>query len=162
MCYLWRPGLLGLHVVSDSLITLAYFSIPFTLLCFVRKRRDLQLNWMFVCFAIFIVACGTKHLMEIWTVWDPVYWLSGAIKAITALASVPTAILLARLVPEAPRLPSPLALQAANGALEREVAERKRAEAEVRRSNSELEVRVAGVRTGRRKKSLFDVLLTAP
>jgi len=32
MCYLWRPGILSLHVVSDALITLAYFSIPFTLL----------------------------------------------------------------------------------------------------------------------------------
>jgi len=27
-CYLWRPGVLWLHIVSDALITLAYFSIP--------------------------------------------------------------------------------------------------------------------------------------
>ncbi len=143
MCYLWQPGILGLHVISDALITLAYFSIPFTLLYFVRKRADLEFNWMFVCFAIFIVACGTTHLMEIWTVWRPTYWLSGSIKAITALASVPTAILLVRLVPQALRVPSPSALQGANAALEREVAERKRAEAQVRRVNAELETRVA-------------------
>ena len=37
MCYLWQPGVLRLHVISDSLITLAYFSIPCTLLYFVRK-----------------------------------------------------------------------------------------------------------------------------
>jgi hypothetical protein len=24
MCYLWQPGVLGLHVVSDALIKLAY------------------------------------------------------------------------------------------------------------------------------------------
>jgi len=136
MCYLWQPGLLALHVISDTLITLAYFSIPFTLLYFVRRRRDLQFNWMFVCFAIFIVACGTTHFMEIITVWHPLYWLSGSIKAITALASVPTAILLARLIPEALRLPSPSALQ-------REVEERQRAEQEVRRVNEQLEARVA-------------------
>ena len=76
MCYLWRPGILLLHVISDALITLAYFTIPFTLLYFVRKRRDLQFNWMFVCFAVFIVACGTTHAMEIWTVWRPDYWVS--------------------------------------------------------------------------------------
>jgi PAS domain S-box-containing protein len=143
MCYLWHPGVLGLHVVSDSLIAFAYFTIPFTLLYFVRKRVDLQFNWMFVCFAIFIVACGTTHLMEIWTIWHAAYWLSGSIKAITALASVPTAILLIKLVPDALRLPSPSALQSANLALEREVAERNRAEGEVRRINEELEARVA-------------------
>ena len=100
MCYLWRPDLLGLHVISDALITCAYFSIPFTLLYFVRKRRDLEFNWMFVCFAVFIVACGATHLMEIWTVWHPAYWLSGSIKALTAVASVPTAILLVKLIPD--------------------------------------------------------------
>jgi hypothetical protein len=42
MCYLWQPGILALHIISDLLITGAYFSIPFTLLYFVRKRRDLQ------------------------------------------------------------------------------------------------------------------------
>src|SRR5579872_1203123 len=146
MCYLWQPGILGLHVVSDSLIALAYFSIPFTLLYFVRKRTDLQFNWMFVCFAVFIVACGATHLMEIWTVWHATYWLSGAIKAITALASVPTAVLLAKLVPAALRVPSPSALQSANSELAREVTERKRAEGEVHRINAELEARV-GERT---------------
>jgi signal transduction histidine kinase/ActR/RegA family two-component response regulator len=143
MCYLWQPGVLGLHVVCDSLITIAYFSIPFTLLYFVRKRTDLQFNWMFVCFAVFIVACGTTHLMEIWTIWHPTYWLSGAIKAITALASVPTAILLVKLVPEALRMPSPSALRSLNSQLEREAVDRKRAEEEVRRINEELEARVA-------------------
>src|SRR5438046_668313 len=81
MCYLWQPGVLALHVVSDALIALAYATIPFTLLYFVRKRRDLQFNWMFVCFAVFIVACGTTHVMEIVTIWTPLYWLSGGIKA---------------------------------------------------------------------------------
>jgi hypothetical protein len=37
-CYLWNPGLVGLHLVSDTLIALAYFSIPVTLVHFIRKR----------------------------------------------------------------------------------------------------------------------------
>ena len=143
MCYLWRPDILALHVLADSLITLAYFSIPFSLLYFVRRRQDLQFNWVFVCFAIFIIACGTTHLMEIVTIWRPDYWLSGIVKAITALASLPTAVLLVRLVPEALRWPSPAALQRANSSLELEIAERKRAEAEIRRINDALETRVA-------------------
>ena len=119
MCYLWRPGILGLHVASDLLITASYFTIPFTLLYFVRKRRDIPFNWMVVCFAIFIVACGMTHLLEIVVIWHPLYWLSGSIKAVTALASVPTAILLARLVPTALRVPSPKSLREAHEAWKR-------------------------------------------
>jgi signal transduction histidine kinase len=138
MCYLWQPGVLSLHLVSDALIALAYFSIPFTLVYFVRERRDLEFQWMFVCFAVFIVACGATHAMEVWVIWHPNYWLSGSIKAITALASVPTAILLVKLVPQALRLPSPSVLQAANADLQSEMAERRQAEKEVERHRTEL------------------------
>jgi signal transduction histidine kinase/CheY-like chemotaxis protein len=116
-CYLWDPGLIRLHLISDFLIAAAYFTIPFTLVHFVRKRRDLPFDWMFVCFGVFIVACGMTHVMEIITLWKPYYWISGIIKAITAIASVPTAILLVRLIPAALRVPGPAVLRAANEAL---------------------------------------------
>ncbi|MBL9166229.1 MAG: PAS domain S-box protein [Verrucomicrobiales bacterium] len=131
-CYLWQPGILSLHIISDLLITLAYFSIPFTLIYFIRRRRDLPFNWMFLCFAVFIVACGATHLMEVWSIWYPTYWLSGTIKAITALASVPTAVLLARLVPHALALPSPSELRAAHEASQREMGERMKVEEKFR------------------------------
>ena len=123
-CYLWTQSLIALHATSDALIVLAYYSIPITLFYFVRKRKDLKFHWMFVCFAVFILACGTTHLMEIWNIWHANYWLSGAIKAITALASVPTAVLLVKLIPQALALPSPDALQKAYGEMERRVQER--------------------------------------
>jgi diguanylate cyclase (GGDEF)-like protein len=127
-CYLWKPGLVWLHVASDSLIALAYYSIPLMLVYFVRKRGDLPFDWMFLMFGTFIVACGTTHLMEIWTLWHPTYWLSGFIKVITAFASVSTAVLLVPLIPKALALPSPAQLEAANVALQNEVTERKRVE----------------------------------
>jgi signal transduction histidine kinase len=130
-CYLWRPSLVWLHVISDTLTALAYTSIPFTLLYFVRRRRDLPFHWIFLCFGVFIVACGTTHAMEVWTLWTPTYWLAGAIKAITAAASVPTAVLLIKLVPRALAIPTPQQLarahadlQRAHEALERRVQER--------------------------------------
>jgi hypothetical protein len=55
---------------------------------------------------------------------------------------VPTAILLVKLLPDALRIPSRSTLQRANLELAREVAERKRAEGEVRRINEELQARV--------------------
>lgn len=110
-CYLWDPGLVWLHVISDSLITLAYFVIPMILLWLVRKRRDIPFNWMFVCFGVFIVACGSTHAMEIWNLWHADYWLSGVVKAITAVASIGTAILLIQLMPQAMELPSPHQMQ---------------------------------------------------
>jgi PAS domain S-box-containing protein len=117
-CYLWRPELIWLHVVSDSLIFVAYVSIPATLIYLVRKRSDLPFDWMFVCFGAFIVSCGLTHLLEVWTLWVPSYWLSGAVKAVTAAASLCTAALLMMLVPKAIALPSPNDMRRASAALE--------------------------------------------
>ena len=134
-CYMWNPGLVWLHFLSDSLIALAYFFIPVTLVYFAHKRRDMVFHWMFVCFGIFILACGATHAMEVWTLWHATYWLSGAIKAVTAVASLLTAILLVRLVPEALALPSPEAMRL-------EIAERSRAEGALNEAKAELELRV--------------------
>jgi signal transduction histidine kinase len=141
-CYLWDPGLMRLHIVSDALIGLAYIAIPISLLSFMRRRADLPFNWMFLLFGVFIVACGATHLMELWTLWNPDYWLAGSVKAITAAASVPTAILLFMLVPRAVALPSTRQLQEAKDALEMEVVERRRVESELRQAHAPLEVRV--------------------
>ncbi len=141
-CYLWTPGLLWLHVISDALIVFSYFTIPITLIYFVHKRHDMRFGWIFVCFAVFIVACGTSHVMEIWNVWHSNYWMSGGVKAVTALASVPTAFLLTRLVTPALQLPSLSDLEKLNLALEQEVTVRTTAEEKVRGFNAELEARV--------------------
>lgn len=113
-CFMWDAGLLRLHVVSDALIALSYISIPFSLWHFVRKRKDLPFSWVFICFAVFIISCGATHILEIWTLWVPSYWISGIVKAITACASVGTAVLLVRLMPLALALPTPTQLQIAN------------------------------------------------
>ena len=110
-CYLWRPVILWLHAISDAIIALAYFSIPFALFYFVRKRIDLNYRWVFVLFGAFILLCGTTHLMSIWTIWHPSYLAEGLIKSITALVSILTAVLLWPLIPKLLLLPSPQALK---------------------------------------------------
>jgi PAS domain S-box-containing protein len=139
-CYRWQPGLVWLHVLSDGLIAVAYYSIPLMLVYFVRKRQDIPFNSLFLLFGAFIVACGTTHLMEIWTLWYPVYWLSGLLKAITALISVYTALELGSTFPQLLALPS---LAATNLQLAAEVKERQQIEEELRQAKAELESRVA-------------------
>jgi len=142
VCYAWQPGLIQLHLVSDVLIGLAYLAIPVALVHFIRARADIPFNWMFLLFGLFIVACGATHWMEVWTLWNPTYWVSGAVKAVTAAASVTTAILLFTLIPKAVALPSIAQLGAAKAALEREVAQRRDAEAALEDARRELEQRV--------------------
>jgi signal transduction histidine kinase len=128
LCLLWRPELIWLHVMSDAIIALAYFSIPFAISVFVMKRPDVQFNWVFWAFAIFIMACGMTHVMSIWTLWVPDYAFEGLIKAITAAASIMTAVMLWPLLPKVLALPSPAQLIAAHEALKREVQDRRQAE----------------------------------
>jgi PAS domain S-box-containing protein len=110
MRYQWQPGVLATLIIADGLIALAYFFISGTLLYFVHKRIDLKHKWIFLCFAVFIIACGFTHVMGIWTIWHPAYWLSDGIKLVTALSSVSTAILLIRYFPSALRLPAASAI----------------------------------------------------
>ncbi|WP_297074712.1 GAF domain-containing sensor histidine kinase [Thermoleptolyngbya sp. M55_K2018_002] len=159
-CYLWKPELIGLHLISDSLIAIAYYSIPCILIYFVYRRRDLPYPWVFLLFSAFIVACGTTHVMEVWTLWHPTYWLSGIIKALTSGISVFTAIRLVPLVPQALEIPSPAQLEMANQELEREVLERLRIE-EMMRQQAEREQLLGRITQHiRQSLDLYEILNT--
>jgi PAS domain S-box-containing protein len=110
-CFLWNPELLWLHVGSDSLIALAYFLIPIALVRILRTRKDIPFNGVLFCFAAFIIACGVTHAMEVVTLWHPIYWVSGALKALTAVISLVTLVLLVRISPALLALPHRLADQ---------------------------------------------------
>jgi PAS domain S-box-containing protein len=137
-CLAWDPGLIWLQAGSDLLITAAYYSIPAALLVFLRRRKDLAFRPVFALFAAFILACGTTHLLSVITLWQPVYWLDGAIKAITAALSVATALVLWPLIPRALALPSASDLRALNERLAHEVAERDTAMDLLRQSETRL------------------------
>ncbi|MEM8545286.1 MAG: PAS domain S-box protein, partial [Cyanobacteria bacterium P01_H01_bin.119] len=137
-CYLWQPRLVGLHVISDGLIALAYFSIPLGLLYFTRQRKDLPFVGIFLLFGAFIVCCGLTHLFAVWTLWHPNYWLSGTMKALTAAVSLYTGWQLIPLIPLALALKSPQELEAINQKLQAEIADRKLIEQNLRKSEQEL------------------------
>lgn len=100
-CYLWKVDILLMHVISDVIITISYYAIPIILVYISSKTKGkLPFNYLFLLFAIFILACGTTHLLEIVNVWQSRYYLSGIVKVITAIASVLTALYLIPFIPK--------------------------------------------------------------
>lgn len=100
-CYLWQPALVWLQVLSNGGIALAYISIFATLVYLVRRIQDIPFQWMYVAFATFIVACGVTHIFDVYVIWHPEYWIDGVVRAVTAVASIGTALMLPPLVPKA-------------------------------------------------------------
>ena len=123
-CMNFEADVIGLHLVSDLLIALAYFSIPVALVYVARRRPELRYNWILVLFAAFIVLCGMTHLFNVWALWQPLYRLDGVIKLLTGVVSVATAVVLWRLIPEALRLPTAAELTRRGEELERLAQER--------------------------------------
>ena len=105
-CYLWLPEILWTNVVSDAIIAAAYYSIPISIIAFVRKRQDVDYKMVPVLFSAFIFLCGTTHVIAIFTVWNGYYGLQGMVKAATAIVSLITAIWIWRLLPVAVSIPS--------------------------------------------------------
>ncbi len=116
-CGDWSPALGWLHIAADLLIWLAYLAIPVVLVGFVRRRRDVPFPRLFWLFGLFIVTCGTTHLLEAVIFYDPQYRLAAVVKVLTAAASWATVIALIPAVPKALALRTP-------ADLEREVAAR--------------------------------------
>ncbi len=139
-CFFWKPDVLWLHVSSDAVIALAYFSIPATLVWLTRHRKDLPFPWVFYLFGAFILGCGLTHVFGIWTLWVPIYRLDGLVKALTAMLSISTAMAIVPLVPKVLALRSPAELEVANQHLERAIAVQAEAEAKLREAHDELRI----------------------
>ncbi|WP_291866420.1 response regulator [Bradyrhizobium sp.] len=134
ICLLWEPQLIWLHVASDAVIAVAYFSIPVALSIFVAKRPDVDFGWIFWAFALFILACGFTHVLSIVTLWLPIYGIEGIVKALTAVVSLLTAAILWPLLPKFLAIPSPAQLRATEAALAQEGLHRREAEEMLRQS----------------------------
>ncbi|MGB3405265.1 MAG: PAS domain S-box protein [Microcoleaceae cyanobacterium] len=139
-CYLWQTPLVGLHLISDLVIVLAYFSIPLLLFYFIRQRQDVPFNRIFILFSAFIFSCGLTHLMSVITLWYPLYWVSGVIKAASGLISLVSAIELYHLMPQLLTIPSPQMLRQANQSLQQEIKDRQQIETKLRESKQLLKL----------------------
>ncbi len=89
-CYLWNWRMIAVQVAADSLIALAYCLIPYALWDLRKRVNSVMLAW----FSLFIFSCGMTHVMDIAVVWRPIYWEQAAVKILTAVSSLATALLL--------------------------------------------------------------------
>jgi len=142
MCYLWRLDILLMHVTADLLIGLAYFSIPVVIWLFAVKRSDILFRPVAYLFILFIILCGATHLFSIYTIWTPAYFTEGALKLLTAVVSVATAVTLWPLLPKALAIPSTAQLRQSNQSLQEEVQLRVGAERQLQQLASSLERQV--------------------
>ena len=165
-CFMWLKQILWLHVVSDAVIGLAYFSIPVALFLFARKRPDLPFRYIFSLFGAFIILCGSTHFFSIWVLWNPDYGPEGMVKAVTAVVSAFTAVVVWRILPTALTLPSPRELQDMNSKLKetnlrikqevtKRTAELQAANAQLQTSEKQLQVTVQQAESASRAKSEF-------
>jgi len=134
-CGSWTPGHGWLHILSDVGIWSAYFVIPCVLGYYAVRRRGIPFRGVLVLFVAFILSCGLTHLMEAAIFWWPAYRLAGILKLLTAVVSWATVFALVRVTPQVMAFRSPAELEA-------EIAERLRAEGDLRALQAELEEQV--------------------
>jgi PAS domain S-box-containing protein len=146
-CLLWQPELLALHVGADALIAASYFAIPLAMLVLLRKRNDFAYRSLYVLFAGFVLSCGVTHLLGIWTLWHPDYWLQGMVKALSAGISVLTAVMCWRLLPKMVAMPTQAQLQQANSALQQQVQQNEDLLAHLQQKQQTLEASLAELAT---------------
>ena len=99
VCWKQDPTLIWTMAVANAITFLSYVTICATLFYLARKTRKVVVrDWAFflVGFAIFIVACGGTHLMEVVTTWVPAFWIAAWVNIVTAFFSAYVAIELTR------------------------------------------------------------------
>ena len=113
------PLLMMVMAISNALIAVSYASIPFFLIVFVRKRKDMPFTWVIFLFGLFILACGTTHIMHVIGLWWPVNLRQAIVDSICALVSVATAVAVWPILPKLLSIPSPKQLRMVNSELQK-------------------------------------------
>lgn len=119
-CYLWKPGLVALHLGSDILTSIAYYFVAIAVFLTRKRWQDLSQETVILLIGVFWVfaGCGTVHILNGVTLWYPIYWISGAVKITNGLWSTYVFVFfLIPLIPIALEAPTPAQMEEANSKL---------------------------------------------
>jgi signal transduction histidine kinase len=97
VCWAAEPRLIWTMVVTNLITFLSYLAIAGTLFFLLRRtRRVIARDWGYfvVGFALFILACGSTHLLEVITTWSPIFWIDAWTNIITSILSACVAVML--------------------------------------------------------------------
>ena len=99
VCWASAPKLIWTMVITNLITFLSYLSISGTLVYLAhRTGRVIARDWAWfvIGFALFIIACGSTHLLEVITTWMDAFWIDAWVNIITAVLSAYVAIMLIR------------------------------------------------------------------
>lgn len=136
------PFLMMVMAISNALIAVSYASIPFFLIVFVRKRKDMPFTWVIFLFGLFILACGTTHIIHVIGLWWPVNWWQATVDSLCALVSVATAVSVWPILPKLLSIPSPKQLRLVNSELQKKQDILEETQSELYKAYDEMEQRV--------------------
>jgi signal transduction histidine kinase/CheY-like chemotaxis protein len=153
-CLLWKPELIWLNAISDTLIAGAFFAVTFVLTSFLWRRwHDVMFRGVFWVLAIFFAVCGLTRLLSILTLWVPAYGIEALTKGFLALVSLGVTAAVLLMLPRILVLPTRIQLQQAYAALEEETKQRRSAEAMVQRFR-EIEATESQVRQAQKMEAI--------
>ncbi|OFX52638.1 MAG: hypothetical protein A2066_17910 [Bacteroidetes bacterium GWB2_41_8] len=136
------PFIMMVMALSNAIIAIAYATIPIFLIVFVRKRKDMPFTWIIFLFGLFILACGTTHIMHVIGLWWPVNLEQAMVDALCALISLATAVVVWPYLPQLLAIPSPVQLKMVNVELQKEKDKLIYTQGELQKAYAEVEYRV--------------------
>jgi hypothetical protein len=97
--YFWTPTLLVLEGVSNLVLALAGFLLA---AAFLRRRagradpsgRVVLSGRTPTVLALGIGLAAVTHLLDVWLIWAPLYWLDALVRSVAALAALAAAVTL--------------------------------------------------------------------
>lgn len=125
------------HVLSSISSGLAFYAMSCGFL-FLVSRKPLRFKAIYVMLALFFFVFGSTHFASLWTVSHPDAQLEALLDLVAAVFALLTAGMLVVVIAKAAKMPTHPELQTAVKQLEREIAERAKAEEALQHSQAVL------------------------
>src|SRR5262245_54351615 len=96
--YLWTPKLIILELATNALIAIAALAIAVALARAAGRARERGGKLAYGMLAVFALGLAAAHVLDVWTIWTPIYGIDAVVRCLTAVAAVAAAIALPRLL----------------------------------------------------------------